>query len=127
MDLSIFIAKIYGIVFIAVGLGMLINPKYYLKAIDSMLKNYGVTYLGGTMALIVGYLIVTYHNIWVKDWTVIITIIGWIALIKGLSLLIFPKKSLEFSSSMVKKKNFTVWSVIALILGIVLAYFGFIA
>jgi len=127
MDLSIFLAKIYGIVFIAVGLGMLINSKYYRKAIDGMLKNYGVMYLGGAMALIIGYVIITYHNFWVKDWTVIITIFGWIAFIKGIMLLVFPKAMISLSLSMIKKMNLTIWSIITLVLGLVLGYYGFIA
>ena len=127
VNLTIFLAKIYGLVFTAVGLGMLINAKYYRKNIDDLLKNPGVMYLGGFMALVVGFLIVTYHNLWVKDWRILITIFGWIGLIKGVTLIVFPKKAMELSASMLKKDNFTIYGVIALLLGIIVGYFGFFA
>lgn len=127
MDISIFLAKIYGLAFTAVGLGMLINGKYYKKTIENLIKSPAVMFLGGTIALIVGFVIITYHNFWVKDWTVIITIFGWIGFIKGISLLVFPKLSTDLSSSMIKKGYFTAWSIIALALGLVVSYFGFIA
>lgn len=127
MHLSIFLAKIYGIIFVAVGLGILINPKYYRKAMDSIVKDHGTMYLGGVAALIVGFLIVNSHNIWVKNWTVLITIFGWIGLIKGVALLVFPKKAAELSSKMMKKKNLMIWGTIALILGLIVSYFGFFA
>ena len=127
MNLTMILAKIYGIVFIAVGLGMLINAKYYRKNIDDFMKSPGLMYLGGAIALVVGFLIVTYHNLWVKDWRVLITLFGWIGLIKGVMFLVFPKKAMELSSSMLKQKNFTTWGAITLILGLIVGYFGFFA
>jgi len=37
-------------------------------------RNAGLTYMMGLLAVIVGFLIVHYHNLWAKDWTVLITI-----------------------------------------------------
>jgi len=125
MNLTMFLAKVYGIVFTAVGLGMLINAKYYRKNIDDLIKNPGVMYLGGAIALVVGFLIATYHNLWVKDWRVLITVFGWIALLKGIMLLVFPKSAMNLSVGMLKKENFMVWGAVTLILGIIVGYFGF--
>lgn len=126
MELSIFIAQVFALVYLAIGLGMLIDTKYYRKAFDSMIANSGVMYIGGVMALVIGFLIISSHNIWVKDWTVIITVLGWLAVVKGVMLLVFPKAMLNFSKGLMKK-NLTIISVIVLILGGVLGYFGFIA
>ncbi len=126
MELSIFIAKLLAIVYIAIGVGMLLNGKHYKQMINDIMGTPGIIYLGGIMALIAGYLMVTYHNIWVKDWTVIITVFGWLALVKGVSLLAFPKTFIGFSKSMMKKWNFTVVGACVLILGLILGYFGFI-
>ena len=127
MDLSIFLARIFGVVYLAVGIGTLLSANYYRKAFNDMIRDTGVMYLGGAMALIIGYLMVTYHNIWVKDWSVIITIIGWLALIKGLTMIIFPKKMINLTTSMVKEKSMPIISAVTLILGVVLAYYGFMA
>lgn len=127
MDLSIFVAQILALAYLSIGLGLLFNRKYYVKAFPEMMKNHSVFYLGGVMALIIGYLLVTYHNFWVKDWTVIITILGWGALIKGITLLAFPEQMMKFSKHMVTKKNIGVITTFVLTLGLIFGYFGFIA
>ena len=42
------------------------------------------------MAIIIGVLIIENHNYWEKSWIVIITLIGWMAVIKGIILIAFP-------------------------------------
>jgi hypothetical protein len=48
-----------------------------------MFKNTALTYFMGFTAVIIGFLMMNYHNVWEKNWTVLITIMGWLALIKG--------------------------------------------
>jgi len=83
MELSILLAKIFAAVYLAAGLSILFNPRFYPRILDDMLKNVAVMYLYGFIALIFGVFMVTYHNFWVMDWTVVITLFGWAALIKG--------------------------------------------
>ncbi|MBW2977959.1 hypothetical protein KY331_03885 [Candidatus Woesearchaeota archaeon] len=127
MELSILIAKIFAVAYLMIGLGMLINPSYYQKAMDDMLKNNAVLYLGGIMAAVAGLLIVTYHNIWEYSWVVVITIFGWLALLKGFMLLVFPQH-FAFWRGMFKEKGYMpIWAVIVLALGLFFGYFGFFA
>ena len=91
MELSQFVAQLLGITYLAVGIGFLNSRKHYEKMLNNFVKDPAVMYLGGLMALIIGFLLVTYHNIWVKNWTVLITILGWGALLKGVLLLAIPK------------------------------------
>jgi len=77
------------------------------------------------MALAVGFLIIKFHNVWQLNWTVLITIIGWMAFIKGAVLLIAPKAM----NNMVKywQQHMQCAGHFALGMGLVLAYFGFVA
>jgi hypothetical protein len=43
-----------------------------------------VVYLSGVLMFVGGLAIVRAHNHWVRDWTVLITLSGWFALILGL-------------------------------------------
>ncbi|MBT3704384.1 hypothetical protein HOG17_01235 [Candidatus Peregrinibacteria bacterium] len=123
MDLSLFIAKLIAVVYVAVGLGMLLNMKYYQKMMKDVMKSSAVAFYGGMFALAIGFLLVTYHNFWVADWTVIITILGWAALVKGALLVLIPGPFMKFAKVFVKYMWFA--PVFALILGLVLGYFGF--
>ena len=43
-----------------------------------------VVYLSGVLMFVAGLAIVRAHNHWVRDWTVLVTLSGWFALILGL-------------------------------------------
>lgn len=128
METSIFLAKIFGLAYTVVGIGMIANKKYYHEMYDKMRTNSPVIYLGGILALVVGFLLVMHHNIWIESWIVIITIIGWLALIKGVLLLVIPEAFMDLTKSWFKNKNFFLLiGICALILGLILGYFGFVA
>ena len=57
-DAQIF--QIFSLVYLAVGIGILINPAFYKKLIEDFIESASVLYLGGIMALVVGYLILVY-------------------------------------------------------------------
>ncbi len=126
MELSIFIAQLYALAFLAIGLGILFNAKYYLKAYEGMMQESGLIYLGGVFALLIGFLIVTRHNVW-EGWPTIITVFGWIALAKGVMLIVFPGFAMPMFTSWFKNKGFLrIMGVFALLLGGFLAYVSFL-
>lgn len=126
MDLSIFVARVAAVMYLAVGLGMLFDKAYYKKLLEGFTKDAGTMYLGGFMALVAGLSLVSFHNDWVKSWEVLVTIIGWIALVKGVMLLAFPTTMMDFTKSMVKGKSAGTYGAIVVVIGLVFGYFGFI-
>jgi len=123
METSLFLAKLIAVVYVAVGLGMLLNFKYYKKVMKDAMKSPLLALYGGIAALVAGFLIVWFHNIWVADWTVIITVFGWLGLVKGLLLLLIPGPFLKLGKVFHKWMWFT--QIFALVLGLVLGYYGF--
>jgi uncharacterized protein YjeT (DUF2065 family) len=126
METSLLVAQIVGLVYVTMGLGLLLNGEYYKKSFDEMMKSPAFMFFGGITALVVGFLIVNSHNVWTKDWTVLVTIIGWIALIKGVLIFVAPKLLIDFSRPLLKK-NMKVLGVCVLVMGGIFAYFGFFA
>jgi uncharacterized membrane protein HdeD (DUF308 family) len=43
-----------------------------------------VVYLSGVLMFVGGLAIVRAHNVWKRDWTVLLTLTGWLALLLGL-------------------------------------------
>ncbi|MEI6710821.1 MAG: hypothetical protein WCK88_00710 [bacterium] len=70
------------------------------------------------MAIIIGALMIYVHNIWVADWTVLVTIIGWTALIKGIWLTVLPQSASKFRSWL-QPKNHSMVTTIVLVLGLI--------
>jgi uncharacterized protein YjeT (DUF2065 family) len=123
-DAQIFQA--FSIVYISVGIGILINPDFYKRMFEDFIKNASTLYLGGMAALVVGYLIVAFHNTWTKDLSIIITIVGWLALIKGILIFIQPKVIIAVSKAMMKKESILrTEAVVIIILGLAFSFLGF--
>ncbi|OQA01488.1 MAG: hypothetical protein BWY69_01352 [Planctomycetes bacterium ADurb.Bin401] len=56
----------------------------------------------------------------------LITIFGWIALIKGIFLLTAPKAAAQVSSYFIKNVKFlNIWATVAIILGVLFCWLGF--
>jgi uncharacterized protein YjeT (DUF2065 family) len=123
-DAQIF--QVFSLVYIAVGIGILVNPQFYKKIFEDFIESPSTLYLGGVMALGVGYLIVAYHNTWTKDLSIIITIVGWLALVKGILIFICPSLMIAVTKAIIsKEKNLRIKAVVVIILGLLFAFLGF--
>ena len=87
-DAQIF--QILGLTYLAVGIGFLVNPQSLKKLLAACRDNTPLMFIMGIMTLLLGFIMVTFHNDWHRHWGLIITIFGWLALIKGLNILMFP-------------------------------------
>ena len=125
MDATTYLAQILGLTYLVVGLGILVNENHYKSMIKQFMDNKSFMYFGGVISLIVGYNIVTFHNVWGQSWEVLITIIGWMALLKGFILLVQPHAYDNLVQWMLARMH--VMKFITLVLGAVFAYFGFLA
>ena len=123
-DAQIF--QIFSIVYVTIGIGILINPGFYKKLFEDFIENAAVMYLGGIMALTIGYLIVAFHNTWTKDLSVIITIVGCLAMIKGILILIRPNMIIALSKAILQKEStLKIEAIAVIILGLAFSFLGF--
>ncbi|MDN3641204.1 hypothetical protein QWY87_00720 [Lutimonas halocynthiae] len=98
---SIFLAKFWGWFFIIFFLLFMIYPKR-IKQMFSFAKDDKFIIILAFLGIIIGLLNILVHNLWVKDWRVIITLFGWFSLIKGISQFAFP----EFAYKWARKIDF---------------------
>lgn len=124
MGISILVAKIMALLYLASGLAALFGQISFKKFADDYKKSPALTFLTGFTALVFGMIIVQYHNVWVKNWTVLITFIGWAALLKGIMLIVFPNSISPFKGLY---KNNKLWGILMLLLGLLFGYFGFVS
>lgn len=123
-DASIF--QILGLTYLAIGLGMLASPRFYKEMLNKMIDNEAVLFVTGLLVFVIGYFLVAYHNIWTGGWTIIITIFGWLALLKGLMMIVIPEKSIKlYKLIKVSKGQLSVYGVIVFVLGIIFTYLGY--
>ena len=126
MELSNFLANIFGLSIIAVSLSLLLYPKNIKKIFDSV-QNETILFSTGIISFVIGTAMILSHNIWTYDWRVIVTLLGWVILIKGIIRLFLPELAIKMAQKMVNNKWIPSILVAEVILGCVLIYFGFTA
>jgi len=121
MEITIFFARFWGAIFISLGL-MSISARF-LGRVIKYTEDKTITVSTGYITFLLGLVTVILHNIWVANWSIVITILGWVTLIKGVTKIGFPeyvhKRAQKFKAQQI------FWSVIILFLGIWLLYMGF--
>ena len=123
-DAQIF--QLFSLVYLAVGVGMLISPGFYKKLFTDFCENAAVMYLGGVAALVIGYVILAHRGIrCTQDWSMILSLIGWLALIKGILILVQPKIMIALTKAMLKENLLKIEAVVIIILGLALSFLGF--
>lgn len=126
METSIFFARLLGPYCIVVAIGILFNLKNYQKVMEDYFKNTALILLGGVIAFLFGLIVVLFHNLWAVNWTVIITIFGWLGIIKGAWLIILPDTTAKITEPY-RRKAFLLMShaIILFFLGVVLTVKGY--
>lgn len=77
--------------FLILGVSMAVNPQFWLDSIEALRKNRAAMLGLGFWALSYGLLVVITHNKWRWSPSVMITIIGWSALVKYMIYFICPE------------------------------------
>ena len=94
-NISLYLAKFWGWYLIIFFFILSFNPKRIVQIIKD-LEDQKFVILISFLAIIIGLLNILFHNIWESDFRLIITLIGWIALLIGLALFIFPKRTIKW-------------------------------
>lgn len=126
METSIFLARVIGLVGVISAAAVLARYKEALKFEETLVKNPANIYVSGFFILILGVLLVVSHSVWTPDWRIVITILSWLVLLKGLMRIFFP----ETVRRLIQRKQSNRWFILGeltmLLVGFYLLYYGFI-
>lgn len=126
MDSSVLLARLLGPLVILIGTGVLLGAKRLPKMGEDFAKNRALIFISGIFIFGGGLAIVLFHNIWVVDWRLIITIFGWLTLAKGVFMVTLPVSSAKIAQVYLKKVNLVIiiW-LIMFVPGILLTLKGY--
>ena len=95
MDTSLFLLKFWGWYCVIFFFVLSFNPKRIKQIVDD-LQDQKFTILISFIAVVIGLLNILSHNIWEPNITsLLVTLFGWSALIKGILLFTFPKRMIK--------------------------------
>lgn len=126
MENALILARVLGPMLVIVSVGLLLNPKAYREVAEEFVQSRALLYLGGFMALAGGLVVLQLFHAWRADWTVVVTIIGWLMLIKGAALIIIPGPLAALAGAWRKAGALIVaQGLVLLAAGVWLSYRGF--
>ena len=94
--MDVLLGQILGTFIGVVGLGMILNPKFFVEAYEDMAQRPGVRLLFGVLPVLVGSTIVAMYPAWVMDWSLSITVLGYWLLVVGSIRYIFIEAWMEW-------------------------------
>jgi hypothetical protein len=123
--LTLHLARAYGVVVITVALAALFLPGRMQAALADFERSPGLAFLAALFAVILGLFMVTVHTSFVDAPAVVVSLLGWLVLIKGILLLAAPEGLLKLgAAATTTASTVRIWGVIALILGAVYLAIG---
>jgi hypothetical protein len=88
---TVFLGKLIGFYLLFFALYLLVQPRTALATLTDFIQSPTLVLLCAILAVTAGLAIILNHNVWKGGaFPVVVTIIGWLALIKGLVLLLLP-------------------------------------
>jgi len=81
------IAGLLGPTLIALAVSEAMN----LRAMAEHPASIGLVYLNGTLLFVAGVAIVQVHNRWTRGWPVLVTLMGWFAILGGVMRMLAPQ------------------------------------
>ena len=123
---SLFVARLLGPLMTIVGVALLTQPDVYRAMLKEFIRSLTLCYLAGFLGLLGGISLVLVHNVWAHDWRLIITLIGWITVARAVLIILWPQWVPALGKRLVQSRwFFTGATVVNLVLGLVLSYFGY--
>ena len=127
MTTSIFLARLIGPFALALGLALVFQGTGFRAFAGEFMASPALIFLSGIITLPAGLAIVLTHNVWTPDWRVVITIVGWLAVVTGAIRMIVPQQAAAkargvIAQPLIPKIGAAIW----LAIGALLSYYGYI-
>jgi len=122
-----FLGKLIGLYYILVSLSMLRHKQATVEMVTALVHNPPVLFVTGLLVVAVGLALILAHNVWSGGaLPVIVTLFGWVTLIKGLLFLFLSPEttSVFFLGELHYEQFFYFYVGFCLLLGIYMTYAG---
>jgi len=126
MSAPVFIARLIGPVFVAVGVGVLFNLGHYAALVQEAVRSPMMIYFAGVMALATGLAMLNCYRAWTADWRVVVTVFGWLMIIGGVMRIVLPRLTAGLATAIYSgPAAMAIVGVIALVIGGYLSFEGY--
>ena len=126
MDIVNFLAEVWGFSLVLLSMVFLVQPRNIQRMI-ALIEHEGVILLMGAMNVVLGIILILSYNQWTASWHVVVTLLGWLILLRGLGTLFLPQKTTILMEKLKASPDVLSYMlVVTTILGCFLVYAGFL-
>ena len=125
MDITTFLAQIWGPILIAIAFGFFFSTKYYIRIYRDLEKESFAVLFFGMVAMAGGIAHLLPHNILGNLSQIIVSLLGWGLHINGIICVAFPQLADRGGDWALNTKVVPAAGIIALILGAYLSWVGY--
>jgi len=86
---------------------LLVNELAFRKMAQEFLRSPALIFFSGMILMPAGLAVVLSHNVWVLNWPLIITLLGWIAVISGALRVFAPDRAIKIGKKAIMRKEYT--------------------
>ncbi len=127
MELTTFLAQLWGPVLVAIGFGFFVSRAYYVKIYRDLEQAPFAVLFFGMAAMAAGIAQILFHNAWTSAPEVVVTLLGWGLLIKGAICVVVPRIADRGGDWALDTKLVPSAGSIALLIGVYLTWFAYFA
>ena len=100
MTNSKMIAGLIGPTLAAIAIALLFNFGSFPEFAEQVSRDPALIFVSGILLFIAGLAIVRAHNVWTRGWPILVTILGWLAVLSGLVRMLFPIRLAAIAASL---------------------------
>jgi hypothetical protein len=124
--MAIWISKFLGPIILVLSIPSIITPASLQETARRFLADSPLVFISGVLAMTAGLSIVNTHNVWVLDWTLIITLFGWALVASGAFRIIAPRVVEQVGGAMMDRPTITrIAGAVWICLGAFLTFKGY--
>ena len=123
MELSHFLAQLFGLYMLIVAAISTMRREQFDNAVRDLFSSSGMLLIAGATSLFFGLAIVIAHPYWHANWRVVITLLGYLAILKGIMRLAFPEHAKKIADQILIQ-GYWVRVVVLFGLGLFLTFHG---
>lgn len=120
--LTLYLAQAIGLYLILIGLSGLVAPQRWTRVMEDFSASAALTLVTGIFVFILGITLIHIHTILTDPLAIIVTLVGWIALIEGALLIVVPHLLLRIGHWSLKFTR--IWAIVSILLGLFLGIAG---
>lgn len=125
-DLTMYLAQVFGLFFIIMGVVMMAKQKFMIPAMGMFVKEKSERFIFSTFEVLAGLFFVLGYQDWSGPVESILSVMAWLFVLEGLSYVALPEKVF---ASMVEAFNQKFWyiggGIVSIALGVYMAGTGF--